>query len=61
MKKTATILSAIASALLIFVLLVTMLQVVMKDESFIQNEYTELGLSSTMGISGFSCGMVSNT
>ena len=51
MKKTATILSAIASALLIFVLLVTMLQVVMKDESFIQNEYTELGLSSTMGIS----------
>ena len=50
MKKFPVILAAAASILLVFIVLFTSLQLVAKDESFINNEYTKIGVASEMGM-----------
>lgn len=51
MKKFPVILAAVATILLVFIILFTSLQVVMGNESFINNAYTELDIARNMGMS----------
>jgi len=49
-KHLSVILSAIASVILIFVLLFTAVEIAINDNTFINNEYTKLGLAREMGM-----------
>ena len=49
-KHIAVILSAVASVILIFVLLFTAVEIAINDNTFINNEYTKLGLAREMGM-----------
>jgi len=49
-KHLSVILSAIASVILIFVLLFTAVEIGINDNTFINNEYTKLGLAKEMGM-----------
>lgn len=50
-KRISVLLATAASVLLIFVLLFTAVQIGINDHTFINNEYTRLGLAKQMGMS----------
>lgn len=50
-KRISVLLATAASVLLIFALLFTAVQIGINDHTFINNEYTRLGLAKQMGMS----------
>ena len=52
MKKVLSVgMATLASILLIFILVFTSIGLVINDQTFINNEFTKLGISESMGIS----------
>lgn len=51
MKRLAVVLAAAASILLILIILFSTLQLVINNETFINNEFTKIGVSDSMGMS----------
>lgn len=51
MKRLAVVLAAAASILLILIILFSTLQLVIKNETFINNEFTKIGVADSMGMS----------